>query len=418
MGRCKQKDRERKRAAEGCASMFNFVSKKPRVPDEGSASLVGTSASNDEDGCLHAERSNDDQLKTQSIYTGPQVSSYDIGKVIQATMSHTEIDEAINNMSPGDKYMMLKNHVKPGSDYIFPKTYTGGCYRSFKLSWLQEFNWMVYSQNVDGVFCLGCSLFCTNRSAKGSFVTRPFTAWQKKAEKCREHQSSKYHQEALQLKDEFLSSMEKPAANVRTLLDKRKADNVRNNREVVKAVAETVLYCGRQCIALRGHVETPNEERNPGNFLRLLQLVANHNETVKNHLASPMMKNATYISPQTQNEILDIMGNDFILSGLVTEIKEAKFYSILADEVTSHNIEHMAFCVRFVDRESNIREEFLTFVPLSHTTGVYLAKTILQTIEKIGLDPSNIRGQGYDGAANMSSQNVGVQAEIKKRYEV
>ncbi|XP_037542842.1 52 kDa repressor of the inhibitor of the protein kinase-like [Nematolebias whitei] len=32
MGRCKQKDRERKRAAEGCASMFNFVSKKPRVP--------------------------------------------------------------------------------------------------------------------------------------------------------------------------------------------------------------------------------------------------------------------------------------------------------------------------------------------------------------------------------------------------
>lgn len=155
-------------------------------------------------------------------------------------------------------------------------------------------------------------------------------------------------------------------------------------------------------------------EKNPGNFLKLLQLVANHNKTLKNHLSSPVMKNATYMSPQTQNDVLDILGNDFILHDIITEVKEAKFYSILADEVTSHNVEHLAFCVCFVDRDDNIREEFLKFVPLSHITGVYLAKTILQTIEKIGLDPSNIRGQGYDGAANMSSQNVAVQGEIKK----
>lgn len=76
----------------------------------------------------------------------------------------------------------------------------------------------------------------------------------KKTEKCSEHQNSKYHQEAFQILDDFVSSMEKPGANVRTLIDKQKAANVRRNREMVKAVTETVLYCGRQCIALRGPV--------------------------------------------------------------------------------------------------------------------------------------------------------------------
>ena len=46
------------------------------------------------------------------------------------------------------------------------------------------------------------------------------------------------------------------------------------------------------------------------------------------------------------------------------EVKAAKFYTVLPDEVTSHSIEHLALCARFVDSHKDIPEEFLTFLPL------------------------------------------------------
>ena len=37
---------------------------------------------------------------------------------------------------------------------------------------------------------------------------------------------------------------------------------------------------------------------------------------------------------------------------------------MLADEVTIHNQEHLALCIRFVDDKKVVREEFLGFVEL------------------------------------------------------
>lgn len=54
-----------------------------------------------------------------------------------------------------------------------------------------------------------------------------------------------------------------------------------------------------------------------------------------------------------------------ILRGIVNELKTAKFYAILADEMTSHNVEHLAICDRFVDNVNQVREEFLTFIPMN-----------------------------------------------------
>ena len=85
----------------------------------------------------------------------------------------------------------------------------------------------------------------------------------------------------------------------------------------------------------------------------------------------------------------------------------------MADEVTSHNVEQLAICARFMDAENNIREEFLTFIPLERTTGKYVAEKVIEFLNSVGLPLGNIRGQGYDGACSMSSENVGLQARIK-----
>ena len=123
---------------------------------------------------------------------------------------------------------------------------------------------------------------------------------------------------------------------------------------------------------------------------------------------------ATYLSPDIQNELINIIGKEIIQSEIVEEIKDAKFFSIMADEAATHNKEQCAFCVRFVDKEGNIREEFLEFIPPIRTTGEHIAGAILKAIEKLGLDISNVRGQGYDGCSAMASDAVCVQAIIER----
>ena len=55
-------------------------------------------------------------------------------------------------------------------------------------------------------------------------------------------------------------------------IDSSKAANIEQNREVLKSIAQAVLFCGRQCIALRVDVGNPDAPENPGNFLPLLKL--------------------------------------------------------------------------------------------------------------------------------------------------
>ena len=90
----------------------------------------------------------------------------------------------------------------------------------------------------------------------------------------------------------------------------------------------------------------------------------------------------------------------------IIEVQEAKLYTVLADEVTSHNKEHLVLCIRVVDGRKKYYRSLLGFVSLTRITGEHLANNI--TPKKIGLPAEIIRGQGYDGASNMSSCRVGV----------
>ena len=66
---------------------------------------------------------------------------------------------------------------------------------SLSHSWLNRYRWIAYSTMCDGAFCILCALLGDNhnRAAMGSFVNEPFRSWNKKNEKCDEHEHSKYH---------------------------------------------------------------------------------------------------------------------------------------------------------------------------------------------------------------------------------
>ena len=59
----------------------------------------------------------------------------------------------------------------------------------------------------------------------------------------------------------------------------------------------SVIFCGKQNIALRGHMEssTGNNSKNQGDFLALLDFRAEGDEIIAKHL-SKWARNATYTS--------------------------------------------------------------------------------------------------------------------------
>ena len=67
----------------------------------------------------------------------------------------------------------------------------------------------------------------------------------------------------------------------------------------------------------------------------------------------------------------------------MTEVRKAKYFSILADEVADvSNTEQLSLVLRFVDENNDIREEFVDFLPCTNgSSGQALADMILDRIK-------------------------------------
>ena len=73
-------------------------------------------------------------------------------------------------------------------------------------------------------------------------------------------------------------------------------------------------------------------------------------KTLENHLQNAP-RNAKYSSPDIQNESIECC-RDLIVEQLVVQVKESRYYSILADEATDCSMkEQLALIFRFVDKK-------------------------------------------------------------------
>ena len=83
--------------------------------------------------------------------------------------------------------------------------------------------------------------------------------------------------------------------------------------------------------------------------------------------------------------------------------------------VLSNKIPSDLSVLRFVDKDFQIREEFLDFQCTDRINGEVISGLILGKREQWGLKIEDCRVQGYDGASNMSSQVRGVQGLISQK---
>ena len=182
-------------------------------------------------------------------------------------------------------------------------------------------------------------------------------------------------------------------------------------------IIDVIIYHGRQAIAYRGHrddfkyyppVGESSYKNNPGNFVETLNLVVRYGDKVLEEHLKSAPHNARYTSAPIQNELISLCGK-FITDKIVDEIKAAKFFTILADEVIDNSgKEQLALVIRFVEEGGIVREEFLKFILCDEgVSGQQLAEYILLAVNEFGLDTSNCRGQGYYGAPSMSGKDAG-----------
>ena len=314
---------------------------------------------------------------------------------------------------PAEKiYTLLNNHFKPDSKFKFPNRYLDGCNRACQHKYFIDNPSFVYSKAEDGVFCLPCVLFADSTNL-GQLVSEKFNHWTRKSMKNSSHNSTKYHLLALSRVDALKSAIEKPGSSIGSLIRQTSSAEIVKNRFIIKSLTEAVLFCGKQCIALRGHRDdcTADVQGNRGNFLALIDYAIRSGNTALGTHLKVAARNAIYTSKTTQNQLIECIG-EYIRDKILQDIKAAKWFTILCDEVVDvAGKEQLSIVVRFVDNTDTIREDFVDFVTVDRITGEVLAAKLKEMLVTYDLDFRDCRGQGYDGAANMSGK-LGVQGKL------
>ena len=246
---------------------------------------------------------------------GPE-QYFDIGDILK--------DNCINNLTDHRKYIICMNHFVPDSSYSLPNSFQHRCNRSRKPNHLSSS--FVYSKNDDAVFGLYCPLFCNRdtRSQLSSFVNQGYSEWHNILEKQERHVGNEYHSTAM---TETFGIIEKFETVINTI-DYQTSQDIQNSYktypQIIEALARIVHLLGRQGLAFRGLRENLEEdESNMGNFLAMVKEIANSNPIFKEHIEKPIRKDVTYLSPRSQNELIDL-----IQCKLLEEIKNTCYFCV------------------------------------------------------------------------------------------
>ena len=238
----------------------------------------------------------------------PDVSSGDFGKVVQL--------KARRELSNREKFHLLKHPFVPCKGYSFPARIFNHRQRHFQTSWLERYNGLVYSESEDGGYCKFCVLFAKCEASVKELcilVTRPLTNFKKATDKLNEHFSSKgrkFHMASVERAEAFCAVMENRIPSIDHLLNSRRAQLVAENHLKLNSIAATIIFCGRQALALRGHrddgpVLLSETVIGQGNFQALLQFRDAGDEVLKHHLETAD-RNTMYTSKEIQNEMITI----------------------------------------------------------------------------------------------------------------
>ncbi|XP_035989382.1 uncharacterized protein LOC118561423 isoform X3 [Fundulus heteroclitus] len=268
--------------------------------------------------------------------------------------------DRISEMDDSGKFQLLQTR-KPPKSFNFPardfkdnRRASGVTKRTCQRDWLDKYDFLSYSAQEDGVYCLPCILFpVESQSRRASIlIDLPFTNWRKFTEQITTHMQLQYHQSSDAKFHAFVDVMNGQQTRINHMLNSEMDKRVTENRLFLSSVVKCIELCGRQGFALRGHRDDPTSESlNKGNFLALLKFRQEAgDDPLKNYLDS-FGQNAKYISKTSQNDLLDCI-KEYIQSTIVHDVLNKEWgphSAVIADEVTDvSNCEQLGVCIRYV----------------------------------------------------------------------
>lgn len=277
-------------------------------------------------------------------------------------------------------------------------------------TWQASFKWLT-SNKLNKTICSCCTeasqrkllinLLPNELKSHQSFVENGFECWVNANKRFQSHQKGSLHLKSVQA----LSSL-KNQKPVNAQIQDEKSKQMIKARIALEKIFESVAYLAKSGIALRGH------EDSSSNFTELLELRAEDVPELKWWLESKDHRKWT--SHDCVEEMLKLISNQ-VLRDLLEEIRGAKFYGLMIDETTDiSRKEQVSFNVRSVLPDLTPEEYFLGFYEVSSTTAATLYTVIKDVLKRFNLPISDIRGQCYDGASNMSGHINGLQELVKK----
>ncbi|XP_034223751.1 zinc finger MYM-type protein 1-like [Prunus dulcis] len=289
--------------------------------------------------------------------------------------------------------------------------------RRFLVKWFDSFVWLEYSKEKDAAFCLHCYLFKFDFDKQGKagsnvFTEKGFKNWRKGPENFRYHvgQVGSLHNKATQHCTDLMNQKQ----HVETIVIKQTDQARINYRILLTAALDCTRYLLRQGLPFRGHDESETSS-NKGNYVELLQFLANHDEKVRAIVFENAPKNLKYIAPTIQKDLINSCAAETI--DLIISDMDDAFFSILVDESRDVSIrEQMAVVLRYVNKKGQVIERFVGVQYVSDTTSSKLKEAIEQLISSTNLSMSRLRGQGYDGASNMRGELNGLKTQILREY--
>lgn len=167
----------------------------------------------------------------------------------------------INKRDPAHGPSMAKVCFEKASfqpwDFNFPKM--DG--RKFRPEWYKIFCWLEYSLLTDKVFCFVCRSFYNyegKNSAEDVFTLIEFSKWKKAVKVFEKHEKSNSHQ-SNNIKLNCLKEANKNGTVIEKV-NQKYSEGVQENKLYLEALCESLIFCGRQSIALRCHDESTDSK--------------------------------------------------------------------------------------------------------------------------------------------------------------
>ncbi len=218
------------------------------------------------------------------------------------------------------------------------------------------------------------------------------------------------HQDAEARVSRFLKTRQ-PGTDIEARLLKQTAEQQACAIKGLLSIIDVVIRLGMRAVALRGNWNKEENEED-GNFLFFVKWKATFDKALEDHLRHAPKK-AKFTSPRIQNEIVSICEN-IIRDRIISKIP--RYWSVMADEMTDVMFtEQMSICIRFVNENAEVCEEFLGFLKLKEMDTQSVFDVLIPALKNWGLDLSNLVGQGYDGASVSGNKN-GLQKKVSDHY--